>query len=140
MISIATILFIEKKMAVSFIIMTNNPLVRDRYRGQYSVEYQDGVYMDLLVRVRDKVHVGHKLLTHPLSGSVKPNETPYKSVMISQKRGTMDLESLSIIEEAIVACRKFPVKYDGLPQRVLEDFQLVDLTLIDSAIPSASAF
>ena len=45
-----------------------------------------------------------------------------------------------IIEEAIVACRKFPVKYDGLPQRVLEDFQLVDLTLIDSAIPSASAF
>ncbi len=140
MISIATILFIEKKMAVSFIIMTNNPLVRDRYRGQYSVEYQDGVYMDLLVRVRDKVHAGHKLLTHPLSGSVKPNETPYKSVMISQKRGTMDLESLSIIEEAIVACRKFPVKYDGLPQRVLEDFQLVDLTLIDSAIPSASAF
>ena len=140
MISIATILFIEKKMAVSFIIMTNNPLVRDRYWGQYSVEYQDGVYMDLLVRVRDKVHAGHKLLTHPLSGSVKPNETPYKSVMISQKRGTMDLESLSIIEEAIVACRKFPVKYDGLPQRVLEDFQLVDLTLIDSAIPSASAF
>lgn len=140
MISIATILFIEKKMAVSFIIMTNNPLVRDRYRGQYSVEYQDGVYMDLLVRVRDKVHAGHKLLTHPLSGSVKPNETPYKSVMISQKRGTMDLESLSIIEEAIVTCRKFPVKYDGLPQRVLEDFQLVDLTLIDSAIPSASAF
>ncbi len=140
MISIATILFIEKKMAVSFIIMTNNPLVRDRYRGQYSVEYQDGIYMDLLVRVRDKVHAGHKLLTHPLSGSVKPNETPYKSVMISQKRGTMDLESLSIIEEAIVACRKFPVKYDGLPQRVLEDFQLVDLTLIDSAIPSASAF
>ena len=127
-------------MAVSFIIMTNNPLVRDRYRGQYSVEYQDGVYMDLLVRVRDKVHAGHKLLTHPLSGSVKPNETPYKSVMISQKRGPMDLESLSIIEEAIVACRKFPVKYDGLPQRVLEDFQLVDLTLIDSAIPSASAF
>lgn len=127
-------------MAVSFIIMTNNPLVRDRYRGQYSVEYQDGVYMDLLVRVRDKVHAGHKLLTHPLSGSVKPNETPYKSVMISQKRGTMDLESLSIIEEAIVTCRKFPVKYDGLPQRALEDFQLVDLTLIDSAIPSASAF
>lgn len=127
-------------MAVSFIIMTNNPLVRDRYRGQYSVEYQDGIYMDLLVRVRDKVHAGHKLLTHPLSGSVKPNETPYKSVMISQKRGTMDLESLSIIEEAIVTCRKFPVKYDGLPQRVLEDFQLVDLTLIDSAIPSASAF
>ena len=140
MISIATILFIEKKMAVSFIIMTNNPLVRDRYRGQYRVENQDGIYKDLLVRVRDKVHAGHKLLTHPLSGSVKPNETPYKSVMISQKRGTMDLESLSIIEEAIVACRKFPVKYDGLPQRVLEDFQLVDLTLIDSAIPSASAF
>lgn len=125
---------------MNFTILTNNPLVRDRYQGLHDVEYEDGVYMDLLIRVRDKVHEGYKLLTHPLSGSVKPNETPYKSVMISQKRGTMDVESLSIIEEAIAACRKFPVKYEGLPQRVLEDFQLVDFTLIDSAIPSASAF
>ena len=123
---------------MSFVIVTNNPQVLKRYEGLYSVEFVDGVYMDVLVRVRDKVHAGYQLLTHPLSGSVKPNETPYKSVMISQKRGTMDMGSLAIIEEAIVACRKFPVKYEGLPQRVLEDFQLVDSTLIDSAIPSAT--
>lgn len=123
---------------MNFVILTNNPLVKERLGGQYSVEYAEGVYMDVLVRVRDKVHAGHRLLTHPLSGSVKPNETPYKSVMIEKKRGTMDMESLSIIEEAIVACRKFPVKYEGLPQRVLDDFKLVDLTLIESALPSAS--
>lgn len=123
---------------MGFVIVTNNPRVLKRYEGLYSVEFVDGVYMDVLVRVRDRVHAGCRLLTHPLSGSVKPNETPYKSVMISQKRGSMDMGSLSIIEEAIAACRKFPVKYEGLPQRVLEDFQLVDSTLIDSAIPSAT--
>ena len=123
---------------MNFVILTNNPLVKERLGGQYSVEYAEGVYMDVLVRVRDRVHEGCRLLTHPLSGSVKPNETPYKSVMIEKKRGTMDMESLSIIEEAIAACRKFPVKYEGLPQRVLDDFKLVDLTLIESALPSAS--
>ena len=122
------------------LLVTNNEKVRAVYENLCLLQFVDGGHVEVLKTVRDLVHKGHRLLTHPLAGSVKPNETPYKSVMISQKRGTMDLESLSIIEEAIVTCRKFPVKYDGLPQRVLEDFQLVDLTLIDSAIPSASAF
>ena len=123
---------------MNFVIITNNPMVRERYEGIYPVEFVEGYYMDLLVYVRDKVHAGHKLLTHPLSGSVKPNETPYKSVMIEKKPGKMDVSSVGLIEEAVVACRKFPIKYENKPQRVFDDFQLVDFTLIDSAIPSAT--
>lgn len=126
-------------MAVRSVIVTNNPLVRSRYGGERELVFVEGSYMDVLTQVRDRVHQGHKLLTHPLSGSVKPGETPYKSVMIAAKRGTMDVQSLAIIEEAIAAVRKFQDKTAGLSPRVLEDFQLVDFTLIDSALPSADA-
>ena len=70
-------------MEKRFIIITNNSMVRDELSANYQVEYEDISYEDVLRKVRDRVYAGHKLLTHPLSGSVKPNETPYKSVMIS---------------------------------------------------------
>ncbi len=56
--------------------------------------------------VRDKVHEGHELATHPLSGSVKPNETPYKTIMISEKKGVLDFNSLKIIEDSIATAKK----------------------------------
>ncbi|MBR1455393.1 MAG: GrdX family protein, partial [Lachnospiraceae bacterium] len=86
--------------------------------------------------VKNKIAIGHKILTHPLSGSVKPKETPYKSVMISKEKKELDLESLSIIEDAIETTRKFVARPDKWTEKVLDDFRLVDFTLIDSAMSS----
>lgn len=63
----------------SYVIVTNNPLVLERLGDTHNVEYEDISYESVLERVRDKIHLGHTLLSHPLSGSVKPNETPYLS-------------------------------------------------------------
>ncbi len=96
------------------ILITNNPKVKNDETIRCLKEYVDGSYRDVLIAVRDRVHKGHKLLSHPLSGSVKPNETPYKSVLISKEAGDMDLDSLQIIEDSIAVCDKFmksPVKY-----------------------------
>lgn len=69
------------------IIVTNNKLVFEKYKDLYHIVYDESfTYLDVLEYVRDKVHEGHLLTTHPLSGSIKPNETPYKTVMISKKR------------------------------------------------------
>ena len=68
---------------MKYIIITNNPLVRDKYSDK-EVEYYDISYQDVLQLVKNKIALGHKILTHPLSGSVKPKETPYKSIMISK--------------------------------------------------------
>lgn len=114
-------------------ILTNNPLVREtmEQRGLCRVDYLKGSFRELLVAARDQVHQGHVLLTHPLSGSVKPNETHYKSLALSDEPGGgLDLESLELIEQAILTCDKFPLRYPVLPDRVRDDFQLVDLTLI----------
>ncbi len=121
-------------MAMEFIVITNNPLVEEKYADELNVDYADIPFRDVLCKVRDLVHKGHRLLTHPLSGSVKPHETPYKSVLISAKPSQMDLSEVSIIENAIITADKFAEKFPNMPQSVKEDFQLIDCTLITSGI------
>ena len=121
-------------------IITNNPLVLKKLDDSHAVAYEDIPYEDVLKKVRDRIHEGHQLLSHPLSGSVKPNETPYKSVMISKGKGEIDERSLEIIENAIQACRKFVFKSDKYKPEVYDDFQLIDWTLLESGIASADAW
>ncbi|MBS4537784.1 GrdX family protein [Clostridium sp. D2Q-11] len=115
------------------IILTNNPLVDKKYSKYYEVKYFDVEYLEVLQKARDHIHIGHKLLTHPLSGSIKPNETPYKSIIISKEKEKLDMESLMIIEESIQTADKFINKIGktSFIDKAKEDFQVVDLSLID---------
>ena len=122
---------------MDWIIVTNNIEVMKEYGEFRQVIYLEGKsYLDLLYVVRDKVHSGHRLLTHVLSGSVKPNETPYKSVIVSQERSDLDLASLSIIESSIEVYMKFEHSSNNpkwTPSH-LKDFRTIDLSLIKNAI------
>lgn len=122
----------------NYIIVTNNPMVYEKYRDTHNVIYEDVSYEGILKVVRDRIHGGHHMLTHPLSGSVKPNETPYKSILISEERGAIDERSVTLIENAILACGKFEFKSDCYRQEVYKDFQLIDCTLIESGMASAA--
>jgi len=121
---------------MKFVIVTNNPRVRDELGKEFEVDFADITYREVLCKVRDMIYEGHKLLTHPLSGSVKPNETPYKSILVGKKIGKMDLQDASIIENSIITADKFSVKFPEMPDSVREDFQLIDTTLIKSALMS----
>lgn len=132
--------FIGGAMKKDYRIITNNPLVREKLGEDHDVEFYECSYEDVLKKVKDEVYRGCRLLTHPLSGSVKPNETPYKSVMVSKKTGEADLMGIEIIERAIASCSKFEFKSDKYPPQVYEDFRLIDYTLISSALPSADAW
>lgn len=117
-------------------VLTNNPLAQKtlEQRELCGVSYIEGGYRDVLTAVRDMVHRCYMLETHPLSGSVKPNETPYKSIGVSDKPArTVDFESLQLIENALSVFDKFPKRYDSLPEGMDRDFQVVDTTLILSA-------
>ena len=123
----------------NYIIVTNNPLVLEKHGDTHNVIYKEVSYEGILRVVRDRIHEGHSLLTHPLSGSVKPNETPYKSIMISAERRRIDEGSVELIENAIPACGKFEFKSDRYRPEVYEDFKLIDCTLIESGMASADA-
>lgn len=121
-------------------VVTNNPLIREALESSIAVSYYaEDSHRDLLERVRDLVHSGYRILTHPLAGSVKPWETPYRSVMITTDReDKTDMLSLEVIEQALFAIEKSETR-PVLEEKVLKDFQLVDLSLIQSALPSAEA-
>ena len=74
------------------------------------------------------------LYTHPLSGSVKPNEMPYKSVAISRVPRKFEADQAEIIANAVVVYDKFKPLGRVLTEKILEDFQLVDYTLLSSGI------
>ena len=123
-----------------YMVITNNPLVRSRLDDPHEVIYLELSYEELLKVVRDRIYEGHRLLTHPLSGSVKPKETPYKSVLISERKEKVDGESVRLIENAILVCQKFQDKSKYYKEEVYKDFQLVDWTLLESGLASADVW
>lgn len=125
------------------VILSNNPLVEAKLKAFIPVDFKHVSLLDLMKIARDAIHEGSVLLTHPLSGSIKPNQTPYKSLMLEEgKVGVTDFASVELIESAIQTTEKLmqgrPIDYiDTMPEPVKEDFQLIDLSLIASALPSA---
>lgn len=118
----------------TYLIVTNNPLVVECVPKTFAVEYHHSSYREILVRVRDMVYAGHRLYTHPLAGSVKPNETPYKSVVVSKHPQKMEQEEAMIILGSIETFDKFTPIRRELPEGVRRDFQLIDYTLLCGAV------
>lgn len=122
---------------MSSVIVTNNKYVYEKYKDKMEIIFKDDfTYMQVLEFVRDKVHDGYKLLTHPLSGSVKPNETPYKTIMISKDKGSLDEDGVRIIEDSIATLKKFQSNKPtpDWVEHVLDDFRVIDLSLIENVI------
>lgn len=120
-----------------FLILTNNPLVPAcmEGRGLYTVRFQpERSFREILVEARDLVYAGHVLYTHPLAGSVKPNVTPYKSLIVSREAHGFDAQHGEMIASAIAVFDKFKPLGRTFPPSVLEDFQLIDYTLLAGAI------
>lgn len=121
---------------MSFIIITNNDMVYNKYKNEYEIELYDCSIKEVMLKVRDRVHEGFKVLTHPLSSSVKPNESLFKSIMISDDKSILDYDSVVIIENAIMTCDKFnKIKYNIVyTDKIIGDFKLIDLTVLESAL------
>lgn len=123
----------------NIVLVTNNEAVQVKYGDHMRVQYlAQASYVETLEVVRDHIHAGHKLLTHPLSGSVKPNETPYKTVVLSAEPQKLDFDGVSIIEQSIASAKKF-ISGRRTPrwtEKVKADFRLVDCTIITTAIQS----
>ncbi|HZK00911.1 MAG TPA: GrdX family protein [Tissierellaceae bacterium] len=122
---------------MNILLITNNILVYKKYREIMDIIFkEDSSYLDILYYTRDLIHKGHELLTHPLSGSIKPNETPFKTIILSKERGNLDFQYLEIIEKSIQSTEKF-ISNKATPnwsERVLEDFRVIDLSLIENII------
>lgn len=115
---------------MDYIIITNNELVKNTRENAVFVE---GDYIDLLMKLRDYIHIGHKLISYPLGASIRMIYSPVKSVLISSDKGEFDENSLEILEgsiekyKAIMGDRNIDYKNKG-------DYEIIDRELLDSAI------
>ena len=122
-------------------IISNNPLVWDKYPSstQLHTELAKG-YKEILIFARDFIHRGSKIINHPLAGSVKPNETPFKSLILTFPQiGVLDLDSLRIIEGSIQVYEKFSPLRRNWHESVYDDFQFIDWALLLSAVEALPA-
>lgn len=119
------------------VLVTNNNRVYEKYKDTMNVLYMQS-YEEVLVKVRDLVYDRHVLLTHPQASSLKPNQTPYRSVIVYPKGKEDNTDDILLIEkclETYVQWQKIaptPQKYED---RVAEDFKTIDLSVIDHVVP-----
>ena len=116
-------------------LITNNPKFIEENLKDIEIEYLDMSYIDILRKVRDYVHENWEIVTHPLYGSVKPNETIYRTIVIKENN-SLDITSVNLISDAILTFKKFRNNRE-VPQwtdRVKDDFSVIDHDLILNAI------
>lgn len=119
------------------ILITNNERVYEKYKDTLTVIFEES-YEQVLIRTRDMVYDRHILLTHPQASSLKPNQTPYRSVIVYPQGTDDNTDAILLIEKCLETYRRWqeiaptPEKYDD---KVAYDFQTIDLSVIDNIIP-----
>ncbi len=128
------------------LVVTNNPGVRDCFSPprllRHELVWVEGYTEDVLRRVRDLCHKNHRLITHPLTGGIKPNQTPYKTVVVEHTpMHAAEPESVLLAETALrttidlLRDRPRPLAVF----RFLDDFAAIDLDFFQSYLDSAAS-
>ena len=115
-----------------FKLITNN---MNLYNNVANGEFINGSSLDVLVHVRSLIHLGSKILTHPLCGNLRPNHQPFRSVIIDENSGLVDLDSLSLIEDAVrvyQSCKVITPK--EIDEATLKDYAYIDSELMKESL------
>ena len=119
------------------VLLTNNSRVYEKYKDSMKTVYVDS-YEEVLIKTRDMVYDRHILLTHPQASSLKPNQTPYRSIIVYPKGEEDNMKDILLIEKCLETYCQWqktaprPRKYSD---RVLYDFMSIDLSIMDIVIP-----
>jgi len=114
------------------VAVTNNPLAVERLGAMgMRARFVESGCMGVYLAARDMIHLGHRLVTHPLAGSVAPGRAPYRTILLESAGGPPDAAELSMIEEGIRACAEAgPGPAGGeWGEGALADFRLIDCDL-----------
>ena len=130
-------------MRKDLVLVTNNSYFQ-KLVDLPRLQFIRGTSLDVLINVRDAVHLGSDLLTHPLYGNLRPDQQPFRSVLLrnpAQKERNFSsvayLDSISMIEEALLLYRGYGSRLktpDYLPEATREDYAFVDSELMRESL------
>ncbi|MDB8792324.1 GrdX family protein [Romboutsia sp. 1001216sp1] len=114
--------------------MTDNTIVKNKIKHK-NVKYINDIYLEVLKESRNLIHKGYELLSHPMYSSIKPNETPYRSIIL-KKSNKLDTNSVLLIEEAIYISNKFQnnKQTPNWTYNVIDDFRVIDLDILSNTL------
>jgi len=118
------------------LIVTNNPKVAEKYED---VLFIDGNVEETMIKVRDMVHQGYELISHPLAASIRMMYSPFRSIIVGKKREKTDFLHAEIIEDSII---KYKLHTDHRKQDLVnsDDYQTVDLMLLEASLKEQQLF
>lgn len=122
--------FYERRGYLKYLIVTNNPKVSDKFEN---ILFTEGTYEDVLIKVRDFVHQGFELISHPVGASIRMIFSPYRSIIIGNKSGKINPYHVETIENCILSYRKLTEgrKIDNVNA---EDYALIDIKHLEDAL------
>jgi len=131
-------------MRRDIVLVTNNPCFQQSIDSS-RLMFMCGTSLDILTIARDEIHFGSELLTHPLYGNLRPNQQPFRSVLLrkpAQKNeknlaAASYLESISTIEEAVLLYRSYGSQLlapERLPNTARDDYAFVDSELMRESL------
>lgn len=113
--------------------ITNNPMIIDK--GYPDTVIISGETLQVLVAVKEEILKGYKLVSHPLTSSIRPDMSPYKTVLLQVDKSVVDTESLSIINSAIEYTESLvnnQIRAYNWDEESLKDFQYIDYDIIQN--------
>ena len=111
-------------------IISNNPLIKNEFSNVIFIE---GTFMDVLIKVRDMIYLGHELITHPLGASIRMLFSPYRSILVGDKTDNNNEVFIRTIESSIENYNKhMEVRKPDIENS--SDYAVIDKELIVSAI------
>ncbi len=119
------------------VIITNNDWVSEKYKGMMNIIFLNS-YEEVLVKAKDMAYDGHHLLTHPQASSLKPNQTPYRSVIVYPSDGDDNTSDILLIEknlEIFYQWQKIAPTPGNYTDGVVRGFKVFDASMMDSIIP-----
>jgi hypothetical protein len=115
------------------IIITNNPIIKGG--GHIVLEKTSAT---VLLKARDMIHRGHKLLIHPRYGNIQPRLWRYRSLILGEEKGSLDMLSLELIEDAIARLDADRSNSGMASESLMCDYQLIDADIINAALQQLS--
>lgn len=119
------------------ILVTNNDRAAEKWGGSVSEVFLLDSYEDVLIKTRDLIHTNHKLLTHPQASSLKPNQTPYRTILLYKEGGKDNVGDICLIENAMETFEKWNAikKVPEYDEKIANDYKTIDLSMIENVIP-----
>ncbi len=119
------------------ILVTNNDRAAEKWKNSVGKVILLDTYGEVLKKARDLIHTKHKLLTHPQASSLKPNQTPYRTILLYGGSGAADGEDVCLIEKAVETYEKWNSikKVPEYDEKIAYDYKTIDLSMIENVIP-----